>query len=264
MVKGLPILTLALILGAFWLSSDALARVAWGKYGQANVALALNRSDTDIFMQLGNYYFGGGAYDLERAKEAYRSALEIEEGILWGHYQLARIYFVEGSFTQALQEINLELEHNPENFRSYYVRGLIYGYRGYYGDLTKAEEDFKRFIETAYNEWAGYNDLAWILLQEEKYRETVRVIQKAFEQIPDTQETNPWLWNSLGVAELNLQNYAEARRDFEKALAIAEEMPLAEWQSAYPGNRREDSEQGFEAFKAALQQNLKKTEQGKK
>ena len=125
-------------------------------------------------VRLGNYYFNGaGGYDLEKAEAGFTKAVEIDPKILWGHYQLARVYFVKGEKDRALEEINKELEVNPENLRSLYVRGLIYESSG---KLAEAEADFKRFVLWAPKEWAGYNDLAWILAKEGKYREAKEVL----------------------------------------------------------------------------------------
>ena len=55
-------------------------------------------------MQIGNYHFGGGAYDLAVAERAYRRAVAIDPKVLWGHYQIARIIFVKGDFEGALNE----------------------------------------------------------------------------------------------------------------------------------------------------------------
>src|SRR3990172_10167699 len=128
--------------------------------------LSRGYGDAGFLMRQGNFYFNGGAYDLEKAERAFQRAVRIEPGILWGHYQLARIYFVKGNFDKAIEEINKELEANPENLRSLYVRGLIYGYRNQFGDLELVENDFRRFTYWAPSEWAGYNDLAWILSKE--------------------------------------------------------------------------------------------------
>jgi len=147
------------IVSTFFISRDYLAGVAWEKYGQANLALALVSSDSDISMQLGNYYFNGGAYDLDKAETAFKKALLDNPKVLWGHYQLSRIYLVRGDFKNALKEAEKELEANPGNLRIFYVRGIVYGYRGWDGDLEKAEADFRDFVEWAPKEWAGYNDL---------------------------------------------------------------------------------------------------------
>ena len=217
--------------------------------------LSRGYGDAGFLMRQGNYYFNGGAYALEKAEAAFQRAVRIEPGILWGHYQLARIYFVKGNSAKAIEEINKELEANPENLRSLYVRGLIYGFSGRFGE---AEEDFRRFTLWAPKEWAGYNDLAWILAKEGKYAETESVIKKAFQEIPGG-DKNPWLWNSLGVAELNLKKNKEARLSFEKAKKFLGMMTLAEWRRAYPGNDPAAAEGGRRAFLEAVEENLQRS-----
>ena len=169
----------------FSAKQDALAKLLWQKYHLPNTAILLNQSDADLAMLVGSYHFngviGGGEYNLDIAEKAYKKAVSINPKILWGHYQLARIYFVKGDSARALEEINQELEANPENLRSLYVRGLISGYTK---NFAGAEKDFRRFTLWAPKEWAGYNDLAWILAKEGKYAETESAIKKAFQEIP--------------------------------------------------------------------------------
>ena len=217
--------------------------------------LSRGYGDAGFLMRHGNFYFNGGAYDLEKAERAFQRAVGIEPGILWGHYQLARIYFVKEDSAKALGEINKELEANPENLRSLYVRGLIYGFGK---NFTEAEEDFWRFTLWAPKEWAGYNDLAWILAKEWKYAEAESVIKKAFQEIPGG-DKNPWLWNSLGVAELNLKKNKEARFSFEKAKKLLGVMTLAEWRRAYPGNDPAAAEGGRRVFLEAVEENLQRS-----
>lgn len=255
MRRHVLVLTGAIILFGFLLLQDVFARLAWQKYRSPQVALALIRKDEKLAMSLGNYYFNGGAYDLKKAKQAYQKALSVKPGILWGHYQLARIAFMGGDYDAALKEIDKELEANPENLRSFYVRGLMYGYRGYPGDLSLAEADFRRFTLWAPKEWAGHNDLAWVLSKQRKYGEAEETIQTAFRKIPDI-EINTWLWNSLGVAQLNLKKYAEAERSFKKAKEFSESITQEEWREAYPGNDPASTESGLLAFKKAIDENL--------
>ena len=101
-----------------------------------------------------------------KLEQSYQKAIAIKPDIFWCHYQLARIYFMKGDFNKALEEIDKELKAHPENLRSLYVRGLIFGYRG---DFVAAEKDFNHFINWAPKEWAGYNDLAWVLDKQGKY-----------------------------------------------------------------------------------------------
>ncbi|MDO8471229.1 MAG: tetratricopeptide repeat protein, partial [bacterium] len=205
---------------------------------------------------------GGGEYNLDIAEKAYQKAVSINPEILWGHYQLARIYFVKGDFNLALEEIAKELEANPENLRSLYVRGLIYGYRNQAGDLAKAEADFQRFIEWAPSEWAGYNDLAWILSKRGKYKEVKETIAAAFHEISES-GNNPWLWNALGVAELNLKEYKNAELSFGKAKQLTERLTEEDWRRSYPGNNPASAEEGLSSFLQAIDENLRRAESKK-
>src|SRR5687767_8378956 len=116
--KGL-LLAILVIAGVFlYLSGNSLAPVVWEKYHLPRLSIFLNKNNPELAMAIGGYHYngvaGGGEYDVDIAQKAYEKAVAIEPGILWGHYQLARIYFVKGDFDRALVEINKELEANPE------------------------------------------------------------------------------------------------------------------------------------------------------
>ena len=217
-------------------------------------------------MFIGNYYFNGvigsREYNPDISFKAYKKAVSIKSGILWGHYQLARIYFVKGNFDKAIEEVNKEFEFNPENLRSLYVRGLIYGYRNQAGDLEKAEADFRRFTLWAPKEWAGYNDLAWILSKQGNYSEAEKTVNLALKEVPEAKE-NPWFWNSLGVAQLNLKKYTGAADSFKKAKKLAEKLTTNDWAHAYPGNNPSTGSEGLSTFIAAIEENFRRAESKK-
>src|SRR3989344_6673582 len=104
--------------------SDQIAKASFEKFRNPDLALILNFNDATLAMSIGNYFFGGGEYDLKKAEKSFKRAVGINPGVLRGHYQLARIYFIENKFDSALEEINRELEYNSENLRALYVRGL--------------------------------------------------------------------------------------------------------------------------------------------
>lgn len=245
---------------------DSLAELLWQKYRWPNLAVLIIRSDADLAMFIGNYYFngvvGGGEYNLGIAQKAYRKAVRVNPKVLWGHYQLARIYFIKSDFNSAFLEINKELEANPENLRSLYVRGLIYGYRNQAGDLEKAEADFRRFTLWAPTEWAGYNDLSWILSKNKKYAEAEIEIKRALENIPEA-NNNPWLLTALGVAQLNLKKYSSAAVSFKRAKELAGKLTEKEWRVSYPGNDPASAGKGLSAFIAAIEENLHRAESKK-
>lgn len=255
-----------IIIFSFFISRDALARFVWQKYRWPQTAVFLIRNDADLAMFIGNYYFNGvigsKEYNLDIAQKAFEKAVKINPKILWGHYQLARIYFIKGDYDMALSEINMELSANPQNLRSLYVRGLIYGYRNQADDLEKAEADFRRFTLWSPKEWAGYNDLAWILSKEKKYAEAEKTIKQAFKEASEA-EINPWLWNSLGVAELNLKKYSDAANSFKKAKELAVGLTAKDWVRAYPGNNPSTGSAGLSAFLKAISENLNRAESKK-
>lgn len=256
--RHLFIFFLTLLALGFFLSQDSLARFLWHNYGFARAALILDRGDAPLAMDIGRYFFNGGTYDMKNAEQAFKKALSINPRIVLGHYYLARINFTKSNFNLALEEINKELEINPSNLRSLYIRGLIYGYAG---DLAKAEKDFSRFIQWAPKEWAGYNDLAWILLKEEKYEEARTIAAEGIQQALNGKK-NAWLWNTRGVTELNLDLFAQARNSFEHALILAQDLTLADWQRSYSGNDPAYTESGLSQFKEAIETNLYSAQEG--
>jgi len=257
------LVSILVVFVSIYAGRDALASFVWQRHHLPQVAILLDGSNAELAMFIGNYHFngviGGGEYNPDIALKAYQKAVSINPKILWGHYQLARIYFVKGDFNLALAEIAEELEANPENLRSLYVRGLIYGYRNQAGDLEKAEADFRRFAEWAPSEWAGYNDLAWILSKRGKYKEAGETITMAFRKISES-KNNPWLWNALGVAELNLKEYKNAELSFGKSKQLAERLTEEDWRRSYPGNNPASAEEGLSSFLQAIDENLRRAE----
>lgn len=234
--------------------SGVLANELFKEYKNPKMALLINFRDAPLEVKIGDYFYNGGAYDLKRAEFAYKRALFIDKLVPKAHYQLARIYFVKGMFKEALVEIDTELKINPENGRSYYIRGLIHTYTREY---TAAIADFRTFVSWAPFEWAGYNDLAFVLALSGNYKESEHIIETALNAIPEA-KNNPWLLNSLGLAELNLKKYTEAVESFSKAEILAQKLTIADWKTSYPGNDPSSGEEGLESFKQAISKNLEK------
>lgn len=257
--KGILIAITALLAATilfYFFAPDTAARYLWNRAGAGQIAVVFAKEDAGLLANLGNYYFNGGAYNLHFAKIAYKKALAADPKRQFAHYQLARIYFVEGNHNAALSEINRELELYPENLRSLYIRGLIHGYRG---DLRAARNDFIHFVAWAPTEWAGYNDLAWVLSKEKLFDPARNVIRNAMAVVPEA-GLNPWLWNSLGVIELNLNNRVAAREALLKADRLAAGMSDEEWARAYPGNNPAALGGGLQAFRQAIRENLETAE----
>ena len=220
---------------------------------QYSMAYLVNYSDSRIAMQVGSYYFSKGGYNLQRAKKSFQLASQLDSRVHLAHYQLARIYFVEGEYGRAISEIDKELVLAPDFLRSLYVRGLIEISQK---KLVDAEKDFADFVAWSPTEWGGYNDLAFVLAKEGKYTESEKVVEEAFEKVPNGKD-NPWLWNSLGVAQLNQYHYQDAGKAFATALPLAQALTPEMWHRAYSGNDPAAILQSITAFQNAIESNVK-------
>jgi len=251
----LVLVAIALItLVIFFRYKDVLATYTWDHYHNAPLALALDSNNAPLAFQIGNFYFNGGAYNLSLAQSAYERVISINPLYPVAHYQLARVLFVENDFSGALAAINKEILYYPQNERSLYVRALIYAYSG---QFDTAAEDLKGFIQFAPTEWAGYNDLGWILGSEGKYAEGESILQQAFANVPNA-KNNPWLWNTLGVMQLNRKEYTQAILSFQQASSVAASLTGTSWHTAYPGNDESQSTVGIIEFQSAIAANLTK------
>jgi len=198
----------------------------------------------------GNYYFNGGAYDLEKAEFWTRAALFLDPKPTYNiHYQLARIYFSKNEYPKALKEINTQLAANPSNQRAYYVRGLI---NGFLGNFNEAIRDFKKFVVWAPEGWAGYNDLSWAYYEAGQFKEAKEIAQRGLEKFPE----NTWLLNGLGAAEQGLKNYSEAEIWFKKAREAVKDLTVEEWRKAYLGDNPAASQASLQKFKDEIKYNL--------
>lgn len=252
------------IIFVFFQNRDNLARIVWEKHGDAELAFKLNYKDADIAWQLGNFYFGQtlgrSEYDLDRAEAAFKKVLEIDPAKINANYQLGRIYLVRADYDKAITHLDKELKLNPLSFRSLYVRGIAYGYRWQGDDPEYAEQSIMAFINAHPKEWGGYNDLAWVQSKRGKDKRAKETIQGAMKKANGAKD-NPWIWNALGVAELNLEEYLNAAKSFENALLLAKKINLQQWREAYPGNDPAKAEEGIMKFIGAIEGNLERTKE---
>lgn len=209
----------------------------------------LRKIGSQKFFQEGNYYFNGGEYDLKKAEKYYDTALLVYPETSYAHYQKARIYLVTNRIEEAKKEIDKELAIHLENKRSFYVRGLIDGYLKNY---PEAENDFRQFIQHAPDEWAGYMDLSWIYIANNKFQEAADISQDGLIKFPE----NPWLYSNNGLALYKLGNYDEAKNKLLKGKNLAEKVTSDDWRMAYPGNDPSGAEDGIRDLKAAISYNL--------
>lgn len=206
-------------------------------------------SDPNLKYALGEYYFGKGTYDIEKAKKYFIESIELDEKLPLAHYQLSRVYFITGDQQNALVEINKELEYHPDFKRSYYIRGLVYGYSN---QLALAVEDFKQFLKWKPDSWAGHNDLAWVYFQQGDFKNALLTAQDGLRYSPG----NPWLLNTVGISLKNMGDIEGARTAFQTSLTNINKLTPETWGSAYPGNDPDFYQKGFSNMKKTVENNL--------
>lgn len=247
------VITLAASL--YWCFRMPVLYAFWPALSLAPVAALINPADPELFLAIGNSYFGQGkTYDIQKAEAAYSRAVELRPDYLEAHYQLGRLHFINGRFGSALAETDTALRLDPDFKKAYYMYGLI---NGYISDFDQAIWGFDEFIERDSFNWAGYNDLAWIYFKKGDYQKTREVAEAGLKHA----ERNPWLQNIYGTALLNLGEKTAAREAFRIALEESEKMSEEDWGQAYPGNNPEIYSAGLAETKKVIRHNLDLTGQ---
>jgi len=239
---------LLLVTGVFCTKAK-LALFVWKTVPVPALALALDSHNPVLLRDIGNFYFSSEHYDIQKAEKYFKEAIEVDVTIPLVHYQLARVHFINGEFIPAIKEIDKEIELYPNYKRSFYVRGLVYGYLD---NFDRAASDFQTFLEAYPNSWAGHNDLSWIYFKKGDFISARDVAQKGLQHYPD----NPWLLNSLGIALLNLEQGEEAKRVFEESLKHFENLDTGSWGRAYPGNNPKIYSEGLHQTKDSVMFNM--------
>ena len=195
-----------------------------------------------------------GAYDLPRAARYFEKAAALDPSYPYVYHQLARVEFLEGDLALALLYINRQIrQHGDSAPNSFYMRGLIRGYIGQYG---RAALDYAHYLEFDPGNWAAINDYAWVLLKAGKHEQARVAIEKGLADFPD----NVWLLNSYATALFEEGRKEDARAVLEKATAHLDSLTHEAWLVAYPGNDPKLAEQGIDALRASIADNMHRIE----
>lgn len=197
-------------------------------------------------------------HDIDRAHYFYSKAAEMDDAYPYVYHQLARIEFLKNNQSTALLYINKEIDrHGETQPNSYYIRGLIEGYRGEY---DAAARDYEHYIESTAPNWAAINDYAWVLLKAERFADARDATASGLIHFPD----NAWLLNSHAIALAELGDAKSAHPYARSAAEAVNKLTQIDWLRAYPGNDPNVASDGVAAFQVAVQQNLSRIEQSLK
>lgn len=210
---------------------------------------------------LGEYYFNQipseYQYDAEKAKYHYEQFLAEGGEHLFVHYQLGRLYFIEGNFERAFQELDTQHEkYGNELPNVHYMLGLTYGYNarinGVSEDWAKAEQAFLEFIRLMPTAPWSRVDLAWVYFSQGKFQEIIPLVTEGLVYAP----SNPWLHNMYGLALLNTGEKSRAHEHFLKAQEFAKHLTIEDWGRSYPGNDPRLWEAGLKEFRTLIDSNI--------
>lgn len=189
-------------------------------------------------------------YDVDAAEWFYERAAELDPALPYVHHELSRIAFLRGDFETAMDHINTQIGlFGNDAPNSFYVRGLIEGYRGEY---EASLEDYEYFLSFEPNNWAALNDYAWVLLKAGKPREAVVATAHGLSLFPD----NPWLLNTNATGLYDLGYYGPARAQMAKTLRAVSGVTEYQWLTAYPGNDPKVAAEGVRTFQEAVIRNM--------
>lgn len=190
------------------------------------------------------------AYDIDRAGELYRRAIALDPALPFVHHQLARVEFLHGRLPLALKYVDEEIAlTGPASPSTHYVKGLILGYMDRFEESALSFETYLREDPT---NWAAINDYAWVLMKAGRPEEALQSIEWGLEHWAE----NPWLLNSYAAALFELGQRDEARGAIEAAHNAVAHVTKEDWSRAYPGNDPQIAEDGLEALRGSIEENM--------
>lgn len=226
----------------------------FGLYPFERVSLALAPS-SEKAMNYGQRHFHSLAvreFDTDHAEYFFVRAYEMDREYPYVNHELARIAFLKGDFPRAMQYIDAQIELYQETApNSYYIRGLINGYRG---DFAASADDYAVYLSHDPHNWAAINDYAWVLLKGERFQEALDATNKGLEFFPD----NAWLWNSKAIALFELAQYEEALHAVTRASETIGLISERTWLTAYPGNDPSSAAAGVQTLNDSIAQNMQR------
>lgn len=234
---------LAVAIGVFFLSDP---------YTQAVVAYRTSPTAEEA-LTLGQMHFSshqGRLYDVDKAEWYLKQSYDMNPDLPYLNHELGRIAFLRGDFDVALAHLDREIELHGETLpNTFYVRGLIQGFRG---DYDAAAVDYAVYLKHDPSNWAAINDYAWVLLKSQRYDDALVQLKRGVMLFPN----NPWLLNSASIAYYELGKYESAYTSAVRAAHFADMVTVEEWLTAYPGNDPRIAEKGIDELQRSIQENM--------
>ncbi len=191
-------------------------------------SLELNERFCSSYEGLGIISLNEGKYN--EAIDYFNNILEINPRHLYANYHLAKTYEVMGNYDKAEDEYLLSLKVSDFNHKAHHALGGLYSRKG---DYTKAIKHYERAIGLNPGEPIYYSDLGDMYKERGMTREAAQSYQKAMRYCDRETLKHPYknlysaiMWRHLNVTQSAPFLCQETSEQFEKSEEVFNIIPL--------------------------------------
>jgi tetratricopeptide (TPR) repeat protein len=209
-------------------------------------ALAMEPRSAAAHQLLGQAYLAQGAVEfLAEAKAEFQQALDLDPGLVWARFYLAKIYLDLGRLDRARQELERGLDIRPD---TPHLLSLLGEAHRRIGDPQRSVELNSRALiaDPAFTPANYYRALASLDLASDD--EAARDLERAVA----SPHVIPEMYVALGAIHLRRENLEPAAANFRKAIALDPQRPEGHLRLAEVLRRRKAYEQALAELKLAL------------
>jgi predicted O-linked N-acetylglucosamine transferase (SPINDLY family) len=152
---------------------------------------------------------------LQEAEQSFREALRLQSGLAEAHYGLGNVLQDQGQVEAAIAEYRKAVTLVPDFADAHF--NLAKALRAK-GEAAGAEQCYRRVLELNASAVDAMNNLAEILLDSERYAETVPLLERAISLAPE--RSDPGLDGKLAAALLGLGRLQDAIARVREALRV--------------------------------------------
>jgi len=171
---------------------------------------------------------------------------------LQAQLNLARGYLESENRSRAIEPLERALEINPRSADALLLYGVFYQAEE---DLDLAEQYYRRALRAESRHAASLNNLAVLLYGQGRYREALQPLRTLVRDT--TYRSRELAFENLGLTELQLGMYADARASFRRALNINDSLPVSHLELAdldFQAGSYQDAMHHYERFRNLARQ----------